>query len=491
MLIIPIGHEDNTVRRLPWVTFAIIGACFILHIVFSIQMSGVNEDLGKRIEEFVVYAISHPYLTPDREAIVRLMGEENASQFLAALEMAGAQAGAEAEPPENAEEEQARLDELTRELVRSIENVPSRQYGYIPARGNILGLLTYMFIHSGWFHLLGNLLFLYLTAPFIEDVWGRPLFAAFYLASGVFAAVMFGLHYPHLNGPLVGASGAIAGVMGAFSVRYWKTKIEFFYFFFFIRGTFSAPAFIMLPLWFALELFNAGAMDTINPGAGGGVAHWAHVWGFAFGLAAAFAVKKFRLEERVINPKIEAAITYVDPVTQGLEDALKIKQDRRPEEAYDRILDLARKNPGREDVVRILWGISTELGRKDEAAPLASAMIEREIRREQMDAAADDYFDFRKASVQPVLSPAAKITLARHLIKKNATEEARDLATEALNRLDSSAPPGLLLAAAEVAWMLSPALTKKAIALCLENPEIPAAQKEKMKEYLGRLRPPA
>ena len=489
MLIIPIGHEDNTVRRLPWVTFAIIGACFVLHIIFSFQMSGAKKDLEAKLQDFIGYFIAHPYLEPDQESIVRLMGESNAAEFMRGLEMVRSQS--DQAPPEDSEEEQARFNELTEELVRSIDAIPARTYGYIPARGNLLGLLTYMFIHSGWLHLLGNLLFLYLTAPFIEDVWGRPLFTAFYLAAGVFAALMFGIHYPHINGPLVGASGAIAGVMGAFAVRYWKTKIEFFYFFFFVRGTFSAPAFIMLPLWFVLELFNAGAMDTLNPGSGGGVAHWAHVWGFAFGLAAALAVKKLRFEERVVSPKIEAAITYLDPVTQSLEDALKMKQDRRFEESYARVLDLAKKNPGREDVVRVLWGMAVEQGNEAEAGPLASAMIEREIRREQLDAAADDYHDFRRSPVRPAMSPAAKITLARHLIKKNETEEARDLAAEALARLEANAPPGLLLMAAEVAWALSPALTKKAIALCLENPEIPSVQKDKMREYLGRLSKPS
>ena len=147
-------------------------------------------------------------------------------------------------------------------------------------------LITYQFLHGGFLHLFGNLFFLFLAGPFIEDVWGRPVFAAFYLTAGALSALMFALRYPELDEPLIGASGAVAGVMGAFLVRYWKTRIRFLYFFIPFRpGTFTAPAWLMLPLWFARELVFAQAWDVASPGTGGGgVAHWAHVWGFAFGL---------------------------------------------------------------------------------------------------------------------------------------------------------------------------------------------------------------
>jgi membrane associated rhomboid family serine protease len=486
MLIIPIGHEDNTVRRLPWVTFAIMAACFVTQILVSSQMANSRKALEVKLKDFLIYSVEHPYLEPDQQIIVRLVGEQNAQNFLKGLEMLRAQN--EREPSEDAKAEQARFDELAQDLVQTVDDVPTRKYGYIASKKNALGLLTYMFIHGGWLHLLGNLLFLYLTGPFIEDVWGRPLYLVFYVAVGAFAAFMFGLHYPNINGPLVGASGAIAGVMGGFLVRYWKTKIEFVYFiFFFARGTFSAPAFVMLPLWFVLELFNAGAMDIVNPGGSGGVAHWAHVWGFVFGLGFALAIMKLKVEERHINPHIEAKITYVDNVTQSLENALRIKQERRFEEAFTQVLELARTNPGREDITRVLWGLSVELGRENEAAQPLAAVIEREIRRDQMDAALDDYMPFRRAKTGIKLSPAANLALARHLLKKNFVDEAREVVIETLGQLDFNSPSGLVLGIAEVAASLSPALARKAIELCLGNPEIPADRKQKLQEYLDRL----
>jgi len=490
MLIIPIGHEDDTVRRLPWVTFSIMAVCFTAHIFVSMQMSTAMKALEGKLQEFLIYLVQHPYLEPDKGIIIGLLGERNAEEFFKGLELLRAQ------PREdtaiNGEEEQARFDQLTHELAQTAANVPTRQYGFISAHRTGLSYLTYMFIHSGWLHLLGNLLFLYLTGPFIEDVWGRPFFIAFYLAAGAFSAFMFGQQYPLTTAPLIGASGAIAGVMGAFLVRYFKTRMRFFYFiFFFVRGTFNAPAFIMLPLWFFLELFNAGAMDIVRPGGGGGVAHWAHVWGFAFGFAVAVGMKALKVEEKYIHPRIEAQITHADPVTQALEDALRKKQGRRIEEAFAETLALAQGNPGREDVIRVLWELAVEMGREKEAAKWATAMIEREIRREQMDAAADDFRKFRKAKTGLSISPAAKVELARYLMKANAWDEGKELLVEALGQLDGSAPAGLLLGLAEACAGISPALARKAIELCLRNSEIPAERKDKLREYVSRLPKPA
>ena len=128
-----------------------------------------------------------------------------------------------------------------------------------------------MFLHGGWLHLFGNLLLLFLTGPFIEDRWGRPAFLAFYLAAGLAAAGLFVARFPELSLPLIGASGAIAGCMGAFLVRFFRTRMQYFYWFGIFVGTFSAPAWLMLPLWFGNELLMARVSEAVAPLGGSGV----------------------------------------------------------------------------------------------------------------------------------------------------------------------------------------------------------------------------
>src|SRR5207247_9669974 len=117
------------------------------------------------------------------------------------------------------------LERLSAKISDAAVTDPLQRWGLVPARIRPDALITHMFLHAGWLHLLGNLFILYLAGPYIEDVWGRPLFAGFYLVSGLVAALAFVLRYPGLDQPLVGASGAIAGVMGAFLVRYGRPEI--------------------------------------------------------------------------------------------------------------------------------------------------------------------------------------------------------------------------------------------------------------------------
>ncbi|MEE8577794.1 MAG: rhomboid family intramembrane serine protease [candidate division Zixibacteria bacterium] len=135
---------------------------------------------------------------------------------------------------------------------------------------------TSMFLHGGWMHLIGNMLFLWIYGNNIEDYLGPIKFLIFYLLAGVLAVALYSL--PNLGSqiPLVGASGAIAGVMGAYVVLYPRAEITCLLFFFFIQFI-VLPAKIVLGLWFVLQLFNVLA------GSSSGIAYLAHIGGFLFG----------------------------------------------------------------------------------------------------------------------------------------------------------------------------------------------------------------
>jgi membrane associated rhomboid family serine protease len=165
------------------------------------------------------------------------------------------------------------------------------QYGYIPHEF-VAGVeltpelpasiwltpFTSMFMHGGWLHLLGNMLFLWIFGNNVEDFLGRVRFIPFYLAGGLFAIAVYTLFDPHSQVPLVGASGAISAVMGAYIVLYPRARITVLIVFFFIQFV-SLPAMVLLGIWFAYQLL----MSLVDTGAGGGVAWMAHVGGFAFG----------------------------------------------------------------------------------------------------------------------------------------------------------------------------------------------------------------
>lgn len=483
-MIIPIGHESDKVRRLPWVSFFIMACCLVIHILISVEIGKTGEELDSTAKELLNYYIQHPYLNLDQETKKLLFGEkenEDVEEMLATYRRRASR-----KIHLFQDEEQEKLNQLSQKLKNTIGDVPYRKYGFIPAQKSFISLVTYMFIHGGWLHLIGNLLLLYLTGPFIEDVWGRPIFTAFYIIAGLFSGFMFSLYYPNSMGPLIGASGAIAGLMGAFLIRYWRTKIKFFFFFFVFHGTFKAPAWMMLPIWLALEIFSVNAIDSVNA-EGGGVAHWAHIWGFIFGVVVAAGMKRFKIEEKYVHPKIEAQVHFVDEGYKAFEEATQKINEGKSDEAYALLLVAARKNPMDKDVVKGLWNQGKELGKEKEAAEFYIRMIESEIRHDLMDVAFAHFADLKEKVPQASISTTCKFTLMTYLTKHQDYKEAKELASELIEEVDLNSSPELLQNFASAASVHSPEIAKKVIELCLEHTGITDEKKDVLKTKLKEL----
>ena len=154
-------------------------------------------------------------------------------------------------------------------------------------------LITSMFMHGSWMHIIGNMVFLWAFGPEIEDAMGRTRYLFFYFAGGFVAMLAQVLASPHSTVPNLGASGAIAAVMGAFIVTYPRDRIRSVLFIFiFVKITFI-PASLLIGFWFITQLFNAGQVADAQTG---GVAYLAHIGGFIFG---AFACRFFEDSRRI------------------------------------------------------------------------------------------------------------------------------------------------------------------------------------------------
>ena len=157
-------------------------------------------------------------------------------------------------------------------------------YAMVPARisngENYLSLVTSTFVHGDLMHLAGNMLFLWIFGDNLEDRMGHLPYLGFYLASGVAAALAQIVGAPGSMVPMVGASGAIAGVMGGYLLLFPRARVDIAFIIFVIVKIVTVPAWLTLGLWFGLQLVN-GAAST---GDGGGVAYWAHAGGFIAGV---------------------------------------------------------------------------------------------------------------------------------------------------------------------------------------------------------------
>lgn len=300
-MLLPIGLQDGGVNRLPW-------ACITL-AVLSVAILAATEPSSREVrertralEEMARYWEAHPYLDPEEEFAARYVNP----QIRGEMDQARQRAEQMRLIPHELERQrqQKRFDQLCERFAETDADPVTDDWALVPRRGFWqLGLLGYIFLHGGWVHLLGNFFFLYLVGPFLEDVWGRPVFVGFYLLGGAVA----GLSQAALDAssaiPIVGASGAVAACMGAFALRFATRKIRMLYWFGIVAGTFSIPAWVWAILWFGREV-----MDFRLYGTSAGVAFMSHIGGFVFGFGVAALFRLSHIEELYITPKLNKKI---------------------------------------------------------------------------------------------------------------------------------------------------------------------------------------
>jgi rhomboid family protein len=164
-------------------------------------------------------------------------------------------------------------------------------YALIPGYFTLPSVVTSMFLHGGWMHIIGNMLYLWIFGDNIEDRLGHALFPVFYLGCGCVAAFLQVFFNPSATVPMLGASGAIAGVMGAYFVLYPQSRVLTAVFVFFFFDLVEIPAVFFLGIWFFMQLLSGvGSLGATNAAAGG-VAFWAHVGGFGAGALVGFVLR--------------------------------------------------------------------------------------------------------------------------------------------------------------------------------------------------------
>jgi len=167
-------------------------------------------------------------------------------------------------------------------------------YGVVPADFSTPTLVSSMFLHGSWSHFIGNMWYLWIFGDNVEDRVGHGRFIAFYLLCGLVAALGHVAMDPSSTLPTIGASGAIAGVMGAYFVLYPQSRVLTLIPLVFYIEIIELPAVLLLGFWFVMQLFNAGVIAVTANSSSGGIAFVAHVAGFVAGLAGVFVFRKRR-----------------------------------------------------------------------------------------------------------------------------------------------------------------------------------------------------
>jgi len=188
------------------------------------------------------------------------------------------------------------------ELSLPREDLPLflQQFGVVPAYFTMPTLISSMFLHGSWSHVLGNMWYLWIFGDNVEDRLGHGRFVIFYLLCGIAAAYGQIVFDPLSTLPTIGASGAIAGVMGAYFVLYPHSRVLTLIPLIIFWEIIELPAIFLLGFWFLMQLFSAGAIAITSNSHGGGIAFMAHIAGFVMGLVGVFVFRKREPDPRWI-----------------------------------------------------------------------------------------------------------------------------------------------------------------------------------------------
>jgi membrane associated rhomboid family serine protease len=381
-MLIPVGLDKNEVRRNPWISYGIIAVNVLvfLGLRVALERSDVSARATQKMQAVVEYLFDHPYLRvpADLQPFFGASGKN-------ALERARQDSLRRGAPVEWAvRRQQQRLNEMAADAFATLRESPILREGFVPADPHPVRLVTSMFVHAGWLHLIGNMLFLFATGPFLEDVYGRALFAILYFLSGLAAIGAHVWQNPGSVAPIVGASGAIAGILGAFLVRFARSKIRFLWLpiplFFWWRFRVLIPAFLFLPLWFLSQFWLATSSHE-----GSGVALWAHVGGFAFGTVFALVIWATGIEKRLIDPSIESQISWQQ--NPSLVHAIEAADRGHFEEAKRQTDRVLRENPRNLDARRYAYEVALDARDWRDLAAQATRLLELYLQQGETDLA--------------------------------------------------------------------------------------------------------
>jgi membrane associated rhomboid family serine protease len=300
---------------------------------------------------------------------------------------------------------QSEMDSLGGQYSQLTASSITERYAFSPSQRSPITYLSSTFLHADWWHVIGNMWFLWLAGFVLEDAWGRPLYLLVYLAAGAMACQFDVWIDPVSIVHSVGASGAIAGLMGAFLVRFPKMKIRMMWFFdlgLFPFRRFWMRAYWLLPIWVLMEI-NYGM------GPGDGIGHWAHVGGFIFGTVAAGALRYSGLERKV-NRAIEEKVAWSSPA--AITQANELMEHDRLDEAAGILNDYLATAPESVGGWNLLLGVHWRNNKITECREAAIKLCGLHLQSGECEAAWQDYNEFLNLGGDRV-SPAVWLELCR------------------------------------------------------------------------------
>ncbi|HWZ99823.1 MAG TPA: rhomboid family intramembrane serine protease [Candidatus Dormibacteraeota bacterium] len=402
-MFLPLRHDSMEGRRWPVISIALVVLNLLVFLGTHNQIDQEGPERGEIRSHIRMLAADHPELT------IPPVGQEIVDQFAKDNPAAWAAAKSGTRDIQDAWDAKMRLIDDPAKLQAEMDSLCSQyasftsesilyKYAFIPAHPSAISYLTANFLHSGWLHLIGNMWFLWLAGVLLEDTWGRIIYPIFYWVAGIAALQFYAWTSPGSLVPALGASGAVAALMGAFLVRFPTTKIDVAV----ILGPrsianlaigkgfrFKAAAYWLLPFWLLAEIFSGTIFGRYSS-----TAHWAHVGGFIFGGLAALALRHSGLEAKA-DAAIESKVTWT--ADAGIVTATDQLHQGKLDDAIASLQNYLSANPESTEGYTLLHQAYWRKNDVPAYRDAISKLIQLHLKSQNFDAAWQDYADLKNS----------------------------------------------------------------------------------------------
>lgn len=444
---VPLGNERSTVRRLPLITFSILAANTIIYFVslpVTVQQDKAREKAAKQIRLFIE---DNREILADESIRQRVKETGLFRKEIDSIEKKFNEDSAKEEDYKRWLKG-ATATQLRKDLKPLFEDYDAadgahlyNKYGLVrDGKWKTYQLLSYSFIHANSrifglifpLHLFFNLITLFAVGFSVEDLWGRDLFLLFYLSAAVVASVPDAIS----GTGLIGASGAVSAIMGAFLVRLPSTKIKLGWVSIPLAlpmmafgkkpfGVAKVASYYYLAFFFLNQLLLWWFFNYKTTG-GDGVSYRCHITGFAFGVAFAFAIKFFKVEEKHINPKIEAKIAFY--LSPKIANALELLDNGEEAEAEKKLKALLASYPNNPEILMALVQVYERVKNFPQLNEMYTQLIKHHLEKGDKEAALYTYDNlllaFPDNKVEPNIPAKEWLVLCEYLEELEMSHEA-------------------------------------------------------------------
>jgi membrane associated rhomboid family serine protease len=473
-------EERGAVRQQPWVTYGLIALLLTSFAYARVERREIEAELASGLAEAADYFRAHPYLAAPsllEQHIGGVQVERQRARHLAEQRSRGSLPV----PYGIQRREQERLDGLVAEVVGRFEERPTQRWGLRAGEHRPKALLAHVLLHAGWLPLLAGLFLLLLLGFFLEGSLGATLFVLLGVGSTVAAASAFDAVVAEGTGAWIGSSGLLAGLLGAFAVRFGHDWTDPSRSFVFLMGA----LFFGVPLAIGVQWSIVPEGPPLEPS----VSVFAFAAAFVFGAAAALLIRVTQLDQ-VFGRRVPTRT--LEPKTSGqLERALEHRAAGRLDQSFTLLTNLLRQEPGDRDAALVLWDVANDLGRPAAAAPALLAVIREEVKRGAKEQAVQHWLELAEAGLDRSAEPALATRMAMLLVAADQRHAAVQALRVALAHAEGAGAAAVASRVARAASSLDPATAADAAWRALGSQALTLEERQSLEGLLAEVLPRA